>query len=112
MATSFAAGIQAAADRDCSQTGIRAEVVERTVQVYKWQYGRSFFYLHALRSTIPGCPNHTGLGAGPSTTAERRHFSVDRVVKYASPPEWLCSCLLDLPQGQKSVASGHDCDGH
>ena len=70
MATSFAAGIHVAADRDCSQTGIRAEVVERSVHAYNWQYGRSFFYLHALRSTIPGCPNHTALGFRASTTAE------------------------------------------
>jgi hypothetical protein len=89
MATSFAAGIHVAADRDCSQTGIRAGVVERSVHAYNWQYGRSFFYLHALRSTIPGCPNLTGLGVGASTTAETMHFHVDRVVKDASHPEWL-----------------------
>ena len=37
MATSFAAGLQTAADRDRSQTGILADVVERTVHAYNLQ---------------------------------------------------------------------------
>jgi len=69
MATSFAAGFQSAADRHRSQTGILADVTERTVHPSNLQ--RACPPLENYRH-----PNPTAPGAKPSISAENRHFCV------------------------------------